>query len=34
VQSRVKKLEKIEKVEPPKKRQTLVFEFKPAPRFG
>jgi ATPase subunit of ABC transporter with duplicated ATPase domains len=34
VQSRVKKLEKIEKVEPPKSRQTLDFEFKPAPRSG
>ncbi|MDC0714654.1 ABC-F family ATP-binding cassette domain-containing protein [Stigmatella sp. ncwal1] len=34
VQSRVKKLEKIEKVEPPKRRQTLVFEFQPAPRSG
>ncbi|MBN1206297.1 MAG: ABC-F family ATP-binding cassette domain-containing protein [Myxococcaceae bacterium] len=34
VQSRVKKLEKIEKVEPPKRRQTLVFEFQPPPRSG
>ncbi|MHB8875209.1 MAG: ABC-F family ATP-binding cassette domain-containing protein [Myxococcaceae bacterium] len=34
VQSRVKKLEKIEKVEPPKHRQKVVFEFKPAPRSG
>ncbi|MGZ3457256.1 MAG: ribosomal protection-like ABC-F family protein [Archangium sp.] len=34
VQSRVKKLEKIEKVEPPKRRQTMVFEFQPAPRSG
>ncbi|WNG45610.1 ABC-F family ATP-binding cassette domain-containing protein [Archangium minus] len=34
VQSRVKKLEKIEKVEPPKRRQTLVFEFQQAPRSG
>jgi ATPase subunit of ABC transporter with duplicated ATPase domains len=34
VQSRVKKLEKIEKVEPPKKRKTLTFEFRPAPRSG
>jgi len=34
VQSRVKKLEKIEKVEPPKRRQTVVFEFKPPPRSG
>jgi len=34
VQSRVKKLEKIEKVEPPKTRQSLDFEFRPAPRSG
>ncbi len=34
VQSRVKKLEKIEKVEPPKRRQTIMFEFQPAPRSG
>jgi ATPase subunit of ABC transporter with duplicated ATPase domains len=34
VQSRVKKLEKIEKVEPPKRRQTIDFEFRPAPRSG
>jgi ATPase subunit of ABC transporter with duplicated ATPase domains len=34
VQSRVKKLEKIEKVEPPKKRKTITFEFRPAPRSG
>jgi ATPase subunit of ABC transporter with duplicated ATPase domains len=34
VQSRVKKLEKIEKVEPPKRRQTLLFEFQPPPRSG
>jgi ATPase subunit of ABC transporter with duplicated ATPase domains len=34
VQSRVKKLDKIEKVEPPRRRQTLVFELKPAPRSG
>jgi len=34
VQSRVKKLEKIEKVAPPKRRQTLEFEFRPAPRSG
>jgi ATPase subunit of ABC transporter with duplicated ATPase domains len=34
VQSRIKKLDKIEKVEPPKRRQTLVFEFLPAPRSG
>ncbi len=34
VQSRVKKLDKIERVEPPKRRQTVAFEFKPAPRSG
>jgi ATPase subunit of ABC transporter with duplicated ATPase domains len=34
VQSRVKKLDKIEKVEPPKRRKTLVFEFPPCPRSG
>ncbi|KAA2213338.1 ABC-F family ATP-binding cassette domain-containing protein [Teichococcus oryzae] len=34
VQSRVKKLEKIDRVEPPKRRQTVVFEFRPAPRSG
>ena len=34
VQSRVKKLEKIERVEPPKRRQTVSFEFLPAPRSG
>src|SRR5689334_9085109 len=34
VQSRVKKLDKIEKVEPPKRRQTVAFEFLPAPRSG
>src|SRR5215218_4056438 len=34
VQSRVKKLDKIEKVEPPKRRQTIAFEFLPAPRSG
>jgi ATPase subunit of ABC transporter with duplicated ATPase domains len=34
VQSRVKKLEKIERVEPPKRRQTVSFEFAPAPRSG
>jgi ATPase subunit of ABC transporter with duplicated ATPase domains len=34
VQSRVKKLEKIERVEPPRRRQTVVFEFPPAPRSG
>ena len=34
VQSRVKKLDKIEKVEPPKVRRTVDFEFRPAPRSG
>jgi ATPase subunit of ABC transporter with duplicated ATPase domains len=34
VQSRVKKLEKIDRVEPPKRRQTVTFEFQPAPRSG
>jgi ATPase subunit of ABC transporter with duplicated ATPase domains len=34
VQSRVKKLDKIEKVEPPRRRQTVVFDFPPAPRSG
>jgi len=34
VQSRVKKLDKIEKVEPPRRRQTILFEFRPAPRSG
>jgi len=34
VQSRVKKLDKIERVEPPKRRQTVSFEFAPAPRSG
>jgi ATPase subunit of ABC transporter with duplicated ATPase domains len=34
VQSRVKKLDKIERVEPPKRRQTVSFEFQPAPRSG
>jgi ATPase subunit of ABC transporter with duplicated ATPase domains len=34
VQSRVKKLEKIERVEPPRRRQTVAFEFMPAPRSG
>ena len=34
VQSRVKKLEKIERVAPPKRRQTVAFEFQPAPRSG
>jgi ATPase subunit of ABC transporter with duplicated ATPase domains len=34
VQSRVKKLDKIEKVEPPKRRQKVLFEFPQAPRSG
>ncbi len=34
VQSRVKKLDKIERVEPPKQRKTLVFEFPPINRSG
>jgi ATPase subunit of ABC transporter with duplicated ATPase domains len=34
VQSRVKKLEKIDRVEPPKRRQTVSFDFLPAPRSG
>lgn len=34
VQSRVKKLEKIDRVEPPKRRQAVSFEFAPAPRSG
>jgi ATPase subunit of ABC transporter with duplicated ATPase domains len=34
VQSRVKKLDKIEKVEPPKVRKTVDFEFRAAPRSG
>jgi ATPase subunit of ABC transporter with duplicated ATPase domains len=34
VQSRVKKLDKIERVEPPRRRQTLAFDFPPAPRSG
>ena len=34
VQSRVKKLDKIEKVEPPKRRKTLDFEFPPCARSG
>jgi ATPase subunit of ABC transporter with duplicated ATPase domains len=34
VQSRVKKLDKIEKVEPPLRRKTLVFEFPPVARSG
>ncbi len=34
VQSRVKQLAKIERVEPPKRRQSVLFEFPPAPRSG
>ncbi len=34
VQSRVKALEKIEKIELPKKRQVVKFEFRPPPRSG
>jgi ATPase subunit of ABC transporter with duplicated ATPase domains len=34
VQSRVKKLEKIDRVEPPRRRQTVAFDFLPAPRSG
>jgi ATPase subunit of ABC transporter with duplicated ATPase domains len=34
VQSRVKQLEKIDKVEAPKRRQSVAFEFAPAPRSG
>jgi ATPase subunit of ABC transporter with duplicated ATPase domains len=34
VQSRVKKLEKIDRVEPPKRRESISFEFRPAPRSG
>jgi ATPase subunit of ABC transporter with duplicated ATPase domains len=34
VQSRVKKLDKIEHFEPPRRRQTVVFDFPPAPRSG
>ena len=34
VQSRVKKLDKIERVEPPKRRQSVQFDFPPAPRSG
>lgn len=34
VQSRVKKLDKIERVQPPKRHQTVLFEFQPAPRSG
>jgi ATPase subunit of ABC transporter with duplicated ATPase domains len=34
VQSRVKKLEKIERVEPPRRRQAVQFEFRKPPRSG
>jgi ATPase subunit of ABC transporter with duplicated ATPase domains len=34
VQSRVKKLDKIDRVQPPKRRQTVLFEFLAAPRSG
>jgi heme-transporting ATPase len=34
VQSRVKKLDKIERFEPPKRRQTVTFDFPQAPRSG
>jgi ATPase subunit of ABC transporter with duplicated ATPase domains len=34
VQSRVKKLDKIEKVEPPRVRKAVAFDFRPAPRSG
>ncbi|WP_137153163.1 ABC-F family ATP-binding cassette domain-containing protein [Devosia sp. FKR38] len=34
VQSRVKKLDKIDRVEPPKRRVVVDFEFRPAPRSG
>ena len=34
VQSRVKKLDKIERVEPPKRRVSVAFDFPPAPRSG
>ena len=34
VQSSVKKLEKIDRVEPPKRRTSVVFDFAPAPRSG
>src|SRR5271170_2935626 len=34
VQSRVKKLDKIERVEPPRRRQSLQFEFRTPPRSG
>src|SRR5213593_705761 len=34
VQSRVKKLDKIERVEPPKRRQSVQFTFRAPPRSG
>ncbi|MFT9257552.1 MAG: ABC-F family ATP-binding cassette domain-containing protein [Acetobacter sp.] len=34
VQSRVKKLDKIDRVEPPKRRQAMSFSFPPVPRSG
>jgi ATPase subunit of ABC transporter with duplicated ATPase domains len=34
VQSRVKKLEKIDRVEPPRRRQVIEFDFAPPPRSG
>src|ERR1700748_2337661 len=34
VQSRVKKLDKIERVEPPRRRQSVEFEFRTPPRSG
>jgi ATPase subunit of ABC transporter with duplicated ATPase domains len=34
VQSRVKMIEKIDRVEPPKRRKTVVFDFRPATRSG
>ncbi|HTP49810.1 MAG TPA: ABC-F family ATP-binding cassette domain-containing protein [Anaeromyxobacteraceae bacterium] len=34
VQSRVKKLDKIDRVDPPKRRATVAFEFRDAPRSG
>jgi ATPase subunit of ABC transporter with duplicated ATPase domains len=34
VQSRVKKLEKIDRVEAPRRRESVIFEFAPAPRSG
>ncbi len=34
VQSRVKKLEKIDRVEPPRRHEKVNFDFKPAPRSG